>query len=500
MAPFILEARGIRKTFPGVIALDDVSFGLKAGEIHCLVGENGAGKSTLIKVFAGQYSPDQGELILDGERIRFSSPADALARKISVVYQDLQLVPYLSVAENISLGQWATTAGLINRAAMYERAKAALEQVGTYIDPKAIVANLSTAKQQLVEIARALSHDTRVLILDEPTAALSESEADSLFVVLGRLRESGIALLYVSHRLEEVFLLGDRITVLRDGKYIGTEDRQNVTPDHVVSMMVGSDVSLYPERKHRAKLGSKLLEVRDLSLRGVVDKVSLELHKGEILGLAGIVGAGRTEFAQCLFGVTPADSGEIRIGGNVVNIKSPRSAKDHGLALVPEDRKNQGIVSILSVRENTSLGILKKVSRFGWLDVKKEHNLVSTYKDRLSIKAPSLETQILTLSGGNQQKVVIARWLATSPKLLILDEPTQGIDVGAKAEIHALIEDLVSEGIGIILISSELPELLAMSDRVLVMRKGRVVAELDGKRATKEEVIKFAAGSHEVAV
>jgi ABC-type sugar transport system ATPase subunit len=499
MATFIIEARGVRKTFPGVVALDDVSFGLTAGEIHCLVGENGAGKSTLIKVFAGQYSPDQGELLLDGQRIHFSSPADALAQKISVVYQDLQLVPYLSVAENISLGQWTTKSGLINRTAMIRRAEGALEEVGTYIDPMAIVATLSTAKQQLVEIARALSHDTRVLILDEPTAALSESEANSLFVVLERLRQSGMALLYVSHRLEEVFLLGDRVTVLRDGKYIGTRARKEVTPDQVVSMMVGNDVSLYPDRKHRPRLGNKLLEVRELSLHGVIDKISLDLHAGEILGLAGIVGAGRTEFAQCLFGVTPAESGEIRIEGRPVNIKSPRSARNHGLALVPEDRKTQGIISILSVRENTSLGVLHDVSRWGWLDFKKEKSLVTTYRDRLSIKTASLESQILTLSGGNQQKVIIARWLATVPKILILDEPTQGIDVGAKAEIHALIEELVAGGLGIILISSELPELLAMSDRVLVMRKGRVVAELDGKLATKEEVIRFAAGSNEVA-
>jgi ABC-type sugar transport system ATPase subunit len=499
MAPFIIEARGVRKTFPGVVALDDVSFGLQAGEIHCLVGENGAGKSTLIKIFAGQYAPDQGELALDGERIHFSSPADALAQKISVVYQDLQLVPYLSVAENISLGRWTTKGGLINRAAMYQRAETALEEVGTYIDPKAIVATLSTAKQQLVEIARALSHETRVLILDEPTAALSESEADSLFVVLARLRASRMALLYVSHRLEEVFLLGDRVTVLRDGKYIGTRARQEVTPDEVVSMMVGSEVSLYPERKHRPKLGTKLLEVRELSLQGVVDKISLDLHQGEILGLAGIVGAGRTEFAQCLFGVTPADSGQIKISGQPVKIGSPRSAKDHGLGLVPEDRKTQGIVSILSVRENTSLGVLPEISRLGWLNFKKEQILARKYRDRLSIKTASLESQILTLSGGNQQKVVIARWLATAPKILILDEPTQGVDVGAKAEIHALIEDLVAGGLGIILISSELPELLAMSDRVLVMRKGRVVAELDGRLATKEEVIRFAAGSNEVA-
>ncbi|HEY0790316.1 MAG TPA: sugar ABC transporter ATP-binding protein [Chthoniobacterales bacterium] len=494
----LVELRHATKTFPGVVALDSVHLELFPGEIHCLVGENGAGKSTLIKILAGQYAPDGGELLVRGAMVQFHAPADSLRNGIAVIYQDLQLVPHLSVAENISLGQWQTRSGLVNRAAMAERSAVALSQLGTHLDPWINVAELSTAKQQLVEIARALSRQAQVLILDEPTAALSESEGDQLLGVLGRLRQKGLAMLYVSHRLEEVFQIADRITVLRDGKYAGTELRQSISPGEVVRRMVGGDVGLFPKRRHRPKNDRTVMEVRSIHRLGVIENVSFDLHAGEVLGLAGIIGAGRSELAACLFGVTPVDSGEIRIGGKTAVIRNPNAAKRLGIGLVPEDRKNLGVVSILSVRENASLSVFRKISRFGWINRRAETALIEEHSRRLAIKTPSLETQVLALSGGNQQKVVIARWLATTPKILILDEPTQGIDVGAKAEIHELIEELVSSGIAIILISSELPELIAMSDRILVMRKGKIVAELAGRDATKENIIRYAAGSEEV--
>lgn len=497
MSP-IVELRNATKTFPGVVALDKVQLQLFPGEIHCLVGENGAGKSTLIKILAGQYKPDAGELLIRGQVVHFHAPADSLRSGIAVIYQDLQLVPHLSVAENISLGQWQTRSGLVDRAAMAERSSAALGQLGTHVDAWINVVELSKAKQQLVEIARALSRQAQILILDEPTAALSESEGDQLLAVLGRLRQKGFAMLYVSHRLEEVFQIADRITVLRDGKYAGAELRQNISPAEVVRMMVGGDVGMFPKRRHRPKADRKVMEVKSISRAGVIDDISFDLHAGEVLGLAGIVGAGRSELAACLFGVTPIDSGEIHIGGKTAVISSPNDAKQFGIGLVPEDRKNLGVVSILSIRENASLSVFKKISHFGWINRSVESKLIEEHSKRLAIKAPSLETQVLALSGGNQQKVVLARWLATTPKILILDEPTQGIDVGAKAEIHELIEDLVTSGIAIILISSELPELIAMSDRILVMRKGKIVAELDSHSATKENIIHHAAGSEEV--
>jgi ABC-type sugar transport system ATPase subunit len=494
----VVELRNTTKTFPGVVALDKVQLQLFSAEIHCLVGENGAGKSTLIKILAGQYTPDAGELLIRGQAVHFHAPADSLRSGIAVIYQDLQLVPHLSVAENISLGQWPTRNGLADRTAMAERSSAALGQLGTHLDPWTNVAELSTAKQQLVEIARALSRQAQVLILDEPTSALSESEGDQLLRVLGRLRQKGLAIRYVSHRLEEVFQIADRITVLRDGKHAGTELRKNISPSEVVRLMVGGDVGLFPKRRHRPNRDRKVMEVRSISRAGVIDDVSFDLHAGEVLGLAGIVGAGRSELAACLFGITPIDSGEIRIEGKRALIRSPHSAKKFRIGLVPEDRKNLGIVAILSVRENASLSIFDRISHFGWINRRTESALIEEHSKRLAIKTPSLDTQILALSGGNQQKVVIARWLATVPKILILDEPTQGIDVGAKAEIHDLIEGLVSSGIAIILISSELPELIAMSDRIMVMRKGSIVAELDGHDATKEKIIHHAAGSDEV--
>ena len=496
----VLELREATKRFPGVTALDNVHIKLWASEIHCLVGENGAGKSTLIKILSGQYPQDEGEILVQGNTVRFHSPADSLGNRIAVINQELQLVPHLSIAENISLGRWPRKNGLIDRTALAERAKRALALLATNIDPWVTVAELSTAKQQLIEIARALSRQAEVLILDEPTSALSESEANRLLSLLEQLCRNGLAILYVSHRLEEVFRIATRITVLRDGKYAGSAVRQEISPGAVVRMMVGGEIDLFPEKKQRHKENRPVLEVRSISRKGAIENVSFDLYAGEVLGLAGIVGAGRSELAACLFGVTPIESGEIRVNGINAKVASPNAAKKLSVGLVPEDRKNQGIVGLLSVRENISLSVFNQISRLGWVIRSAEKRLVEGFRSQLAIKTPSQETPVQALSGGNQQKVVIARWLAIRPQILILDEPTQGIDVGAKAEVHRLIEELVESGIAIILISSELLELTAMSDRVLVLRKGQIVAELSGQDMNKEKIVHYAAGSEQVTV
>ena len=497
MAPKVLEARGVTKAFPGVVALRDVTVGLAAGEVHCLVGENGAGKSTLIKIFAGQYPPDEGRVLIDNKDVRFSSPADSRDSGIAVIHQELQLVPFLSVAENISLGQWPSSGLFVKWSGMFRRAEAALEQLGANVDPKAKVIDLPMSQQQLVEIARAISREAKVLIMDEPTASLSDAETDHLFSIIRRLRENQMAILYVSHRLEEVFEIADRITVIRDGRIVGSQPKSSIVPDDVVHMMVGGEVTLFPG--HKRDRGAKILEVSGLARAGSFENVAFDIHQGEIVGLAGLVGAGRTEVARALFGLDPIDKGEIKIEGKPVRIDSPRTAMDLGIGFVPEDRKTQGLVTVLTVRENAVLSVLDRLNHFGWMDHHAESNLVETYRERLAIKTSSIDAPVISLSGGNQQKVIIARWLATNPKILILDEPTRGVDVGAKAEIHRLIEQLVASGMAILMISSELPELLMMSDRILVMRKGRIVAEIPGERASKEEVMQCAAGSTEMA-
>jgi ABC-type sugar transport system ATPase subunit len=489
-----LELRNISKGFQGVQALSDINFTIYGAQIQCLVGENGAGKSTIIKILAGFYKPDQGEMLIDGENIAFSSPRDSKNHGISVIHQELLLVPHLTVAENISLGHWPQKSSrMINWKDVYDRAHEALNKLGANIDPNAIVSSLSTGEQQLVEIARSLSADTRVLILDEPTASLSEAETQRLLKIVKNLREKGLAILYVSHRLEEVFELADMITVFRDGKLVSSATQKEITPNNIVRLMVGRNVSL--ERTRKPKLGKKVLEVRNLTHKGAVKNISFDLHEGEILGFGGLVGAGRTEIFRCLFGVDPIDEGEILIDGKRTIIKSPQDAIKHGIGFVTEDRKNQGLVLNASVRENASISILNNIKKFGFVNQKREKEIVQNYKEQLRIKTPTLETSVSSLSGGNQQKVVLARWLAIGPKILLLDEPTRGVDVGARAEIQRMIENLVSQGLAIIIISSDIMELLALSDRIIVIRKGRNVAELKGDQITKEEVIKFATGA-----
>jgi ABC-type sugar transport system ATPase subunit len=489
-----LKIKNMSKSFRGVHALKDVSFSLNGGQINCLVGENGAGKSTIIKVLAGFHKPDEGQILINDEVVEFNNPRDSKKCGISVIHQELLLVPHLSVAENISLGQWPKNgARTVDWKEMHERAHKSLALLGANIDPETVVASLSTGEQQLVEIARSLSMKTDVLILDEPTASLSETEAQRLLRIVKNLRDQGLAILYVSHRLEEVFELADIITVFRDGQMVQSDTKQVITPNNVVRLMVGRDVTL--ERTRQDKRGDKVLEVKGLSRANAVRDVSFDLHRGEILGLAGLVGAGRTEILRLMFGVDKKDAGEIRIDGKPVEIDSCLGAIKQGMALVPEDRKTQGLVMSGTVKENVSLSILNRVNRFGWINQKQEKQVVQGYKDKLRIKTPSLDTSVLSLSGGNQQKVVLARWLATNPKILLLDEPTRGVDVGARGEIQNLIENLVSQGLAIIIVSSDIMELLAMSDRVIVIKEGRAVAELSGDNVTKEEVLKYATGT-----
>ncbi|MCX7623330.1 MAG: sugar ABC transporter ATP-binding protein [Thermomicrobium sp.] len=497
----VLEARDISKRFPGVVALEGVTLRVYPGEIHAVVGENGAGKSTLMKILSGVHQPNEGELLLDGRPVRFADPRQALAHGIGIIYQELSVVDTLSVGENIFLGrlpQRVGVPGVVDWHRLWRDAAQVLERVGAPVDPHQQVRELSVAQKQLVEIARVLSQDVRVLILDEPTSSLSLQETARLFEILRGLRAQGVAIIYISHRLEEVFAIADRVTVLRDGRVVGTQPIGEATREGLIRMMVGRDLSAYYGTV-RSSPGPARLEVRQLSRAGVLRDVSLTVRAGEIVGLAGLVGAGRTELARCLFGVDPIDAGEIRVDGQRVTIRNPQDAVRHGIVLVPEDRKLQALVLILTVRENIALPVLPRLARFGFLSRRREEELAQGFVERLRIRTPSLEQRVLNLSGGNQQKVVLARALATNPKVLILDEPTRGIDVGAKAEVHALIAELAEAGMAILLISSELPEVLSMSHRVLVMSGGRLVAEFPREEASEERVLAAATGQARVA-
>jgi len=485
----IVELRGIDKSFAGFAALKDVSFDVRAGEVHALLGENGAGKSTLIRIIAGVHAPDRGEIRIGGEVVRLSSPRDARRRGIATVYQELLLFPELTVAENIFIGKaprgrW----GRIDWAAMRAKARALLEELDSRdLDVDAKVGGLSVASRQRVEIAKALSQDPRVLVMDEPTTSLAEGDVARLMSIVRRLRERGVGIVYVSHRLAEIFALADRVTVLRDGACIGTRPVAEVTEATLVSMMVGRSIDqLFP--KVDAPRGRTLLETRNLSHRRAVRDVSLSVREGEILGIAGLVGSGRTELALTLFGITPATSGEIRVDGKPVVIDGPRAARDLGIAYIPEDRGLQGLIRTQTLRENVALPVLDRISWATIVDRRSEEKRAREAIDRLGIRARGTEQIARQLSGGNQQKVVVAKWLGTEPRILIMDEPTRGIDVGAKAEIHALMGRLAQQGLGIIMISSELPEVLGMADRVLVMSGGRIVAAFDRAEATPDAV------------
>ncbi|MFI5454129.1 MAG: sugar ABC transporter ATP-binding protein [Isosphaerales bacterium] len=491
----LLELTGISKAFAGVQALKGVSFDLRAGEVHALVGENGAGKTTLIKVITGAHLPDEGTMKVQGRLVAEIDPVRARGLGIAAIYQQPALFPDLTVAENIAIGLepgggWRRVRWGRRRA----RAQALLEQIGAAIDPDTDVRRLSMPEQQLVEIARALGAEARILIMDEPTASLSDKEVDRLFGVIRDLKSQGVGTIYISHRLEELPQVADRVTALRDGVLVGTRRMEEVSRGELIRMMVGRELSaVFP--KSFVEPGEVILEVRGLGCRAAgVQEVDLKVRAGEILGLAGLVGAGRTELARVLFGLTPADSGLIRLRGRPVVIDSPARAVALGIAYVPEDRRRHGVILDMTMAANTTLATLRAASRFGFLDFRRERATAARFVDQLGIKTPSLDTPVGNLSGGNQQKVALARWLAADPVLLILDEPTQGVDVGAKAEIHRLMSELAGAGLAILMISSELPEVLGMSDRIAVMHGGTIAGVLDRALATQESIMERALG------
>ena len=491
----ILEAERIDKRFPGVHALDEVSLTLLPGEVHAVVGENGAGKSTLMKILAGAQAPDAGTIRMDDQAVTIGSPRAAQELGISIIYQELSLVDALSVGENIFLGDLPTRPGgwQVDWPAVWRRSSELLERVGSRVRPQTLVRNLSVAQKQMVEIARALARNVRVLILDEPPSSLTERETEKLFEIVESLRSRGVGIIYISHRLGEVFRIAQTVTVLRDGRVVGTMPVSEASEERLVRMMVGRDLSrLFTQARTTDQ--PVRLEVRGLERRGVLRNVSFSLRGGEVVGLAGLVGAGRTELARCIFGADSHDAGEVVLDGKAVSIHAPSDAVRLGIALVPEDRKLQALILGMSVRENLSLPVLDRLGSPYVPSRSRERALVSDYIRSLRIRTPHMEQRVAALSGGNQQKVVIAKWLATKPKVLILDEPTRGIDVGAKAEVHALIARLAEEGVAILMISSELPEVLGMSHRVLVMREGRIVADIPREEASEESIMAAATG------
>ncbi len=497
----MLEIRGVSKSFAGVQALNNVSFEVAPGEVHALVGENGAGKSTLMKILSGAHTDYSGELFLDGEPLVLHSPRDAQRHGIAIIYQELNLIPELTVAENIYLGrEMHTAAGLLDTAGMDRAARALLDRLVLPISTKRQVKTLRVGEQQLVEVAKALSLDARLLILDEPTSALSEAEIRHLFDVIAALKADGVTLIYISHKFDEVFAIADRVTVLRDGQYIDTVPVAETNQRDLIRMMVGRPLSaLFPRTD--APIGTEILRVEDLTLAArkqtgtrAVGPVSFTLHRGEILGVAGLMGAGRTELLEALFGVHSRRRvrGRLYLAGKERHVTSPPDAIAAGLAFVTEDRKSQSLITLLSVKHNITLAALRRFLRFNFLRRRSEEAAVERSINRLRIKTPSPSAQVDTLSGGNQQKVALAKCLLTQPDVLLLDEPTRGIDVGAKAEIYALISELAGQGAGIVMASSELPELLAMCDRILVLCLGRVTAELSRAEATQEQIMEAA--------
>lgn len=490
----LLTMEGIAKSFSGVKVLEDVQFSLRQGEVHALLGENGAGKSTLMKILSGIYNKDAGLIRIEGTEVNPSSPRAARDLGVAIIHQELNMIADLSVQENMFLGcefKWGRT-GFINWTRMAAEAKKYLQQLGMDLSPDRLVGELSVGQQQMVEIAKALSMHAKILILDEPTAALTKREIEKLFQLLESLKKQGVGMIYISHRMEEIFQVSDRITVLRDGGYIGTKDTQAMTMDELVQMMVGREIKeRFP--KVNVSLGKERLRVEGLAQQGVLDDINLTVRAGEILGIAGLMGAGRSELAKALFGVEKYQ-GKIFVDGRPVTINSPGDAIKAGLGLITEDRKGEGLVTQLSVRENLTLANLRSLSRFGFISRSLEAEFVKESVDKLRIKVRDYGQEVSSLSGGNQQKVVIGKWLATQPKVLILDEPTRGVDIGAKREIYDLMNQLVEKGVAIIMISSELPEILGMSDRILVMHEGRITGEFTGQDATQERIMLAATG------
>ncbi len=485
------EMRGISKTFPGVKALDDVGFSVAEGEIRALVGENGAGKSTLMKILNGNYKKDCGQILIDGQEVDITNPQVADANGITIIFQELNLVDELSIAENIFAGRLAKKGKLINWKELNNRAKELLNRVSFDVDPRKLVGSLTVAEKQMVEIAKALSRNSRIILMDEPSATLTKKELDALFEIIRDLKRSGIAVIYISHRMEEIFEICETVTVMRDGQIIGTRDVADVTSDELVEMMVGREVnSAYPKRN--VEIGEEVLRVENLCRKDRKQNVVFNLHKGEVLGIAGLVGAGRTEIMRAVFGVDYISSMDVYVSGKKVKINNPAAAKKHGIAFLTEDRKVEGLTLDFTVKSNIVAANLPSIRKGIFNNVKKENEIADTYIAKTRIKTPHRNQKVGNLSGGNQQKVVVSKWLNTDPEILIMDEPTRGIDVGAKREIYEIINELVGQGKAIILISSELPEVLGMSDRVLVMKDDAIVAELTGDDINAVEVMRYA--------
>jgi len=492
MTEYILELKNMTKRFSGVEVLHEVCFSLRPGEVHALLGENGAGKSTLVKVMTGVHQPDKGEIYLDGKFVSFADTRESRQMGIAAIYQELSLFPDLDVAENIFVGRQPLAAGgRIDWRKLYADAGNLLESLGVHLDLKQKARSLSIAQQQMVEIARAFSINALILIMDEPTSSLTLNEVADLFRLVRRLREEGTAIVFISHRLEELFELADRVTIMRDGSYVDTRLLKDVTRDDLIRLMVGRTITdLFP--KQDVKAGEVVLKVENLARAGSFRDVSFELRQGEILGMAGLVGAGRTNVARAIFGVEPATAGKIQIAGREVAITSPQQAIKLGLAYVPEDRQLHGLIPAMPITSNISLPTLFKYAQRGWLQDKVERKATYDAALQMEVRANNIWQMARELSGGNQQKIVLAKWLSTKPRILILDEPTRGIDVGTKAAVHALMSKLASEGMAILMISSELPEILGMSDRVLVMREGHITAHFSRAEATQEKIISAA--------
>ncbi|TQO19736.1 monosaccharide ABC transporter ATP-binding protein (CUT2 family) [Rhodoglobus vestalii] len=493
-----LRMTGITKSFPGVMALQDVDLEINEGEVHAIVGENGAGKSTLMKILAGFYQPDSGEIEVGGRNASHWNPREARTRGIGMIYQELNLVPDLTVAENISLGAMPKRGPFVDYRAMNAKASAVLRELDTDIDPGTRLGDLSISQQQLVEIAKVVAREPNVVVFDEPTSSLGDKETRVLFKVITTMRDRGIAIIYISHRLREVMEIGDRVTVLRDGRHVETRDVLGITPDEMVRLMVGRDLSeMFP--KLDLELGQQVLSIEGASREGQFDNVTLDVRAHEIVGLAGLVGSGRTEIARALFGLDRLEQGTITLSGETVKIRSPRQGVAAGIALVPEDRKGQGIIPGLSVRENFTLPVITRITNALLIFLGRERKIVTEMADRLKVNPPQVERPLNVFSGGNQQKVVLGKWLLSKPSLLILDEPTRGVDVGAKADIHHIIGEFAQAGGGVLMISSELPELLAVCDRIFVLHEGIVAAEISRADATEESVMRAATGQEVAA-
>lgn len=491
----MLEMKGINKRFPGVCALDDVTFSVKKGDIHALVGGNGAGKSTLMKILAGAIEPDGGTISVNGKKVLINSPEAAKKLGIAIIYQELDLIPTLNAVQNVFLGcELRNKAGLLDDSAMINEAKELFKKLELNVPLNEPVGKFRVAQRQMIEIAKALHKSAEILVMDEPTASLTDHDVEILFDIVLRLKEKGVTVVYISHRLEEIYRICDKVTVLRDGRIIGTEDTKNLTHQQLIKMMINRDINqIFPETVCEA--GNEALRVENLNVKGVLNNINLHVCAGEVVGIAGLVGAGRTELLRAIFGADPIDSGSIYIDGSKAGIKTPNCAIRCGIGFVPEDRKDHGVILRMPIKENISLACLPMIAKPGLISEQKERGLAKELTEKLRVKFSDLSQLVSSLSGGNQQKIVLAKWLATKAKILIFDEPTRGIDVGSKNEIYHLLRELAKEGLAVIMVSSDLEEVLGLSDRIYVMCNGSITGELPGKGACQEKVLSLAMGA-----